>query len=277
MKNPVYVVKLDGTREAFDKVKLKESLTHAGGNADLIEKIVSHITEDMEDDMTTTEIYSHAFELLRQHSVPVATRYSLRRALAQLGPDGFPFEKFVAEIFKAWGYETLTDQILLGACVSHEVDVVAWNPEKLIILEAKFHNEYFLKSDVKVALYVKARFDDIKETLFDYGGTKRHVDECWIMTNTKFTEQAIKYGTCNGLHMIGWNYPETGNLHDIIEGLHLHPFTALATLSSNEKKALLSLGIVLCKDITPDVLAHANVPKNKIDEVMAEVKMVCGQ
>ena len=43
----------------------------------------------------------------------------------------------------------------MGHCVEHEVDVMAWNENKLIIAEAKFHNAIGLKSDLKVALMLK--------------------------------------------------------------------------------------------------------------------------
>ena len=76
-------------------------------------------------------------------------------------------EKYIAKIFQAWGYETLTDQTILGNCVSHEIDIIAWNNEKLIMVEAKFHNELGTKSDVKIALYIKARFEDLSINLYD--------------------------------------------------------------------------------------------------------------
>ena len=271
----LYVTKIDGTQEPFDENKLAASLKNSGGSDTVVADILSTIRKNVTGTVTTTDIYRYAFELLRTSSVPVALRYSLRRALAELGPDGFPFEKFVAEIFKSWGYETLTDQILLGSCITHELDVVAWNPDKLIIVEAKFHNEFGLKSDTKVALYVKARFDDLKGTVFNYGGKERHIDECWVMTNTKFTEQAIKYGECNHLKMIGWNHPSHGNLHDLIEEHRLHPFTALSTLSAHDKKNLLKYGALLCRDIKPEMLKAIGCDDEKIAQVMTEVALIC--
>src|SRR5260221_155103 len=120
--------------------------------------------------------------------------------------------KFIARIFTMWGYEALTDQTVLGTCVDHEVDVVAWKGNELSMVEAKYHNEFGMKSDLKVALYVKARFDDLSQTIFDFGGTKRKLTGKWLATNTKFTEKAIAYGECSHLRLLGWNYPATNNL-----------------------------------------------------------------
>lgn len=277
MNHLITITKADGTKELFEEQKLVYSLKNAGGSDEIIEEIIGHIAKEMYDGMPTSEIYSRAFKLLRSHSMPVAIKYSLRRALSELGPDGFPFEKYIAKLFEAKGYETLTDQNVLGVCVSHEVDVVTWNKDKLIMVEAKFHNELDLKSDLKVVLYIKARFDDLKGSTFDFGGVKRNLDEGWLITNTKFTDQAIKYGECNHVKMLGWNYPKKGNLQDIIEELRLHPFTCLESISNTHKKELLRKGIVLCMDIynNPSILNEIGMKSPEKEEVIAEIKMVC--
>ncbi len=274
----ITITKADGTRELFEESKLVESLRNAGGSDDIIEEIINHVAKEMWDGMPTSEIYSRAFKLLRSHSMPLAVKYSLRRALSELGPDGFPFEKYVSRIFEAWGYSTLVDQTVPGVCVPHEVDVVAWNKEKLLMVEAKFHNELGLKSDLKVALYIKARFDDLRGNMFDYGGVVRKLDEGWLITNTKFTEQAIHYGECNGVKMLGWNYPKKGNLQDIIEELRLHPSTCLISLSNESKRALLTKGVVLCMDIykRPQILSEIGMSQADAEEVLTEVRSVCG-
>ncbi len=278
MNHLITITKANGAKELFEQTKLEESLRNAGGNDQIIEDIINHIGKEMYDGMPTHEIYSHAFRMLREHSMPIAIKYSLRRALSDLGPDGFPFEKYVAKIFQAWGYETLTDQTVVGVCVSHEMDVVAWKDQSLVMVEAKFHNELGMKSDMKVALYIKARFDDLKGNKFNFGGVERNLSEGWLVTNTKFTDQAIKYGECNGLKMIGWNYPLKGNLQDIIEELHLHPFTCLISLTNEQKKNLLSKGVVLCMDIynNQSILGEIGVKGAEAEKVISEIKEVCG-
>lgn len=277
MDRPVNIVKADGTTELFESSKLVASLKNAGGTPETISKIISHIEKEIRDGMPTSEIFEHAFELLREHSVPVAINYSIRRALSEFGPDGFPFEKYVARIFEAWGYETLTDQTVFGGCVSHEIDVVAWTRDKLIMVEAKFHNEFMLKSDLKVALYIKARFDDLRDNVYEFGGAHRKLTEGWLVTNTKFTEQAIKYGECQRVKMVGWNYPKTGNLQHIIQDLRLHPFTCLTTLSNTYKRMLLTKGVILCRDIVdhPNVLKEVGIPMAEAQKIYDEAKRVC--
>lgn len=268
----IEIVKATGEREPFRPDKLRASLLRAKAREDLAEEIILHIEKELRDGMSTKEIYRHAFEMLSKQTKPVAIRYSLKKAIMELGPSGFPFEKFVAEIFKSKGYETETGVELLGECVPHEVDVVAWNENKLIIVEAKFHNMFGIKSDVKVVLYIKERFDDIGNNYFNYGH-KRKVDESWLVTNTKFSSQAIHYAECKGMKLVGWNYPAEGSLQDLVEHAGLHPITCLESISKSEKQMLLEKGIVLCKTIAddPELAVYAGLHTEKVKGVIKEI------
>lgn len=279
MNHLISITKSDGTKQLFEEEKLVNSLRHAGAASDAIDDILEQVEKGMKEGMTTKQIYGHAFSLLRKHSVHTAVKYSVRHALAELGPDGFPFEKFVARIFSARGYETLTDQHVMGACIEHEMDVVAWKGDSLAMVEAKFHNEFGLKSDVKVALYVKARFDDIAQNDFDFGGTRRKLTERYLFTNTKFTDQAIKYGSCNGLNLIGWNYPSSGNLHTLIEEYKLHPITCITSLKHDQKKDLVGRNVITVADLIrrPEILKEIGVrDEGDIERMVGEAKEIVG-
>lgn len=272
----VLIKKANGESEPFDSEKLKRSLIKSGASPRVSEMVAEHIQGEIKDGMDTAQIYKHAFFLLHKMERPTAIRYSLRKAIMELGPSGFPFEKFVAQILQAKGYEVRTDQMMKGFCVDHEVDVVAWNDKKLIMAEAKFHNQMGLKSDLKVALYVKARFDDLKKASFLIGGEKRYLDEGWLITNTKFSETAIHYGKCQGLKMIGWSYPDRESLQALVEDGDLHPITCLTTLNQSEKNALLLGGTVLCNAIFQDksVLSKIGLPAERVNGVLEEIGML---
>lgn len=269
----ITVLKANGKREAFEIEKLTASLLHSGATDEATEKVISHVLPELRDGMTTNDIYKHAFSVLQEISKPVARSYSLRRAVMDLGPSGFPFEDFIAEVLKAKGFECETRQTVLGGCVPHEVDVVAYNKKKLIMVEAKFHNELGTKSDLKVVLYIKARFDDLQENVFNYGGVNRRITDCWLITNTKFSSMAIHYGICKNLTMIGWNYPEQGSLQDMIEDEALHPVTCLVSLSAADKKTLLGKRIVLCSEIkkNPRLLKELLGSSFDIEPVINEI------
>lgn len=278
MNHLIQITKTDGTQQLFEEEKLASSLKRVGAKPDTVEEIVDEVERGMRDGMTTNEIYARAFALLKKHSAPTAVKYSIRRALMELGPDGFPFEKLVARIFKTWGYETVTDQTLMGVCVPHEVDVVAWKGNELAMVEAKYHNEFGMRSDLRVALYVKARYDDLAGNDYEYGGVKRKLGERWLVTNTKFTDRAIAYSECQNMKLLGWNYPHENNLHDILEKNGLYPITCLTTLSKEEKRTIVSQGILVCVDLEAkrDVLRTLGFTDDKINLVVGEAKAIVG-
>ena len=274
---PVVIQKATGQAEPFDRSKLLDSLLRAKADETTAIRIVDEVEASLKMGMTTEEIYQESFDKLESYQRPIAARYSLRRALAELGPDGFPFEKYVAEIFRARGYEAITNQFVKGYGVEHEIDVVAWKDDELIFAEVKFHNENGIKSDLKVALYVKARFDDLKHQEFEFGGKKRTLTQGWLVTNTKFSEMAINYGKCASLTMVGWNFPISGNLQDQIEHALLHPLSCLTTLTPQNKKDLYARGVVLCKSLRSnfELLTEIGIPQNKLGEISEEIHTLC--
>jgi hypothetical protein len=270
----ILVAKADGTSEAFEVSKLRSSLKRAGAEKGAIEQISAEIEKGLYNGISTSEIYRRAFARLREHR-GVAARYSLKRAVLEFGPSGFPFEVYLAELFRAQGYSAATDQIIQGACVEHEVDVVV-RPKAgkvaspIIYVEAKFHNTIGFKTDLKTVLYVKARIDDIRATTTD-------PVQGLVVTNTKFTEKAVQYSTCAGLDLLGWEYPAKNNLHDRVVAARLYPITALTSLSKREKTALLNENKVLCNALRADgeVLERVGIRGRRADAVLEEVGALC--
>jgi hypothetical protein len=268
------VTKADGEQESFDPGKLEHSLALAGASSTMRARVLAHVLHELHPGMMTEEIYRHAFEILkREESVPVAARYSIKRAVFALGPSGFPFEQFLAEIMRAHGWRAQTGVNLNGRCAPHEVDVLAEKNGKRIGIEAKFHNDASGKTDIKDALYVKARYDDLRNT----PEASSHVDEGWLVTNTRFTRNAIRYAHCAGLSLVGWDYPRARGLFALIEEARVHPLTCLTTLSESEKHRFLEQRIVLCKQVgTPHILQEFGVKPDRIPRVLDEAKQLCG-
>jgi len=276
MKRTITVSKANGHKELFDPQKLMLSLVLAGAEHSVAEAIAREVESHAMENMTSNEIFSKAFEILHTAERRIAARYSVRRAIAELGPTGFPFEKFVGDIFLARGYIVLTDQMITGACAEHEVDVVAYSDTELILVEVKFHNEVGIKSDLKVALYVKARMDDLGEVPLLIGGKERMLTAGWLITNTKFTQSALNYALCKNLKLVGWNYPDEGSLEDMINEYNLYPITCLASLDHFDRVTLIGKGVVLVTDIikNPDVLKDLNISDERIEHVMNEITIL---
>ena len=157
----VLVTKADGTTEPFIEDKLRRSLRRSGADHDDVNEVVQKVNTILHDGIKTQEIYSKAFEYLRQIERPSAARYSLRRALFGLGPTGFPFEDFLAKLFTYENYTTQTRLSIMGKCVEHELDVAAYKQDDSFVVEAKFHARPGIKSDLQVAMYCYARHLDL--------------------------------------------------------------------------------------------------------------------
>lgn len=270
----VSIVKTSGEREEFSEYKLRKSLKKAKASPRIIDEIVELIKLQLRDGMTTQEIYEKAFEMLRVKEGGHAARYKLKNAIMELGPTGYPFEKFVAELLKRKGYRAEVGVFVEGFCVTHEVDVLAKQNNKNIYVECKYHNRPGIKSDVKIALYIQARYEDI---LKQVAGKNEEEHEIWLVTNTTPTQDAIQYAECMNLKTIAWSYPDKDNLQDMIEESGLHPITCLSTLSSKQKQRLLEEDIVICGDLLKNksALRRIGVSEEYLPIVMDEVSKLC--
>lgn len=270
----VSIVKTSGEREEFSEHKLRKSLKKSKASSRIIDEIVEFIKSQLYEGMTTKEIYEKAFEMLRAKEGGHAARYKLKNAIMELGPTGYPFEKFIAELLKRKGYKTEVGVFVEGFCVTHEIDVLAKQNNKNVYIECKYHNRPGIKSDVKIALYIQARYEDIIKKL---KGKPEETHEIWLVTNTTPTQDAIQYAECMNLKTIAWSYPDKDNLQNMIEETGLHPITCLSTLSSSQKQRLLAEDIVMCSDLLKNksALKRIGVSEDYLPIVMDEVTNLC--
>jgi len=270
----IHITKRNGENVAFNVQKLINSLDRSGVAAQEIEKIVNEVGQNLVDGMSTRKVYQMAYAILRKKSKRAAGKYRLKKAIFELGPSGYPFERFVGELLKNQGYQVEVGKIVQGHCVQHEVDVIAEKDKRKYMIECKFHQQPHRKSDVKVSLYIHSRFLDVEKEWKKKDEEQLNFHQGWIVTNTRFTDDAIQFGKCAGLNMISWDYPSSGSLRDRIDLSGLHPITALQTLTKKEKQALLELNRVLCRDITKDDLLTIGIKENRINKVLKEVEEI---
>jgi len=267
------VLKRNGVIADFDRSILERSLIRAGASNELANKISISVESEINDGDTTSDIYRNAFNMLSDKSKNIAMRYSLKKALFSLGPTGFPFEKFIAEIFRRKGYAVSNNVHLNGHCISHEVDVLTTSPER-IAMEVKFHNDMRNRSDVKSVLYIKARFDDLTfKNSNNFFKKKGVVDRCILITNTKFTKNAISYAKCSGVSLLGWGYPYKENLQTYIEKEDVHPVTCLPSITVPIAKNLFSKGIVTCRGLLENKTLLKSLPNS--EAIASEAEMLC--
>lgn len=265
----IRVVKADGRIEPFSEEKVLNSIRRAGIPKEIQQDVVKHVKEKLYNEISTQEIYHHISEFLDKSSRPfIKAPYTLKKAIMQLGPTGYPFEDFLSRLLTREGYTTKTRTILQGKCISHEIDVIATKTNKKIMVEAKFHNAVGIATNVHVPMYTKSRFDDIK--------TKYDFDEAWVVTNTKATSEAIAFAQCVGMTILSWNYPDHESLRDLIEKHKLHPITVLSSLTLQQKAQLLNRDIVVCRDICdkPTCLKTLGTSRTQEDTILQEAASI---
>lgn len=265
------MVKKSGEREAYDKQKVIRSMNRVGVPDNLQPEVLEHIqTKFHGGEISTDEIFKHVLEYLEPRDRKSSLRFNLREAIFELGPTGFPFEQYLAKIFRTMDYRVTTDNIMNGDCVRHEIDLLLEKNKHREIVEVKFHNHHVVKTDVQVALYTYARFLDVKE--------KNNIDNVWLVTNTKLTADAISYANCKGMPVIAWNYPEKGNLQDLVEDPQMYPITLLSSLSEQEKRRLIEKDIVFCRDLltkSDGELADPLIRNNSLQKAKDDAQLVC--
>jgi len=272
----ILVRKASGDEEPFSEEKLKNSLKNAGAPEEIIEEVTDDIMQWIYEGVSTRKIYARAFSILQQKKNHLATKYKLKKAIMELGPTGYPFEHFVGKILEYKGFSTLVGQIIKGYCVSHEVDVIATAGNEQHLIECKYGQSPGKTVSVQVPLYVRSRVNDIIRKQQESDLYRGFTFYGWVVTNTRFTSDAIDYGKCSGLRLLSWDYPADNGLKDIIDREKIYPVTVLNQLSSIRKKILLEKGIVICRQLieNPEALEFLQLTNKEHKNLMNELEAI---
>jgi len=217
--------------------------------------------------------------VLKEESSHIAHRYNLRSALLRLGPAGFKFEKYVASIFSSYGFETeIPPEEYKGACIHHEVDVVARKDKKTVMIEAKFRNDFRNFVRLKDSMATWARFMDLNDGA--RLGTCPHFDEAWIVSNGRISSRSQAWGLCKNMRMIGWNYPKRGSLANFVDKTALYPITALDNLTRHELDRFSDNGLMLCKELAvkeaKEIVSLTGLSQRRASNIINTCKAVVG-
>lgn len=275
--NTINIIKSSGEKVKFSLDKLRASLNRIGADKKTVSQIIDKVRDELYQGISTKEIYNRAFALLKKKKSYLASKYKLKKAIYELGPTGFPFERFIAAILKYSGYKIEVGKTLQGQCVTHEIDVIAHKDNETSVVECKFHNEEGLNCNVKIPLYINSRYNDVKTFWNANPKNGSILTKGWVVTNTRFTDDAIQFGKCVNLYLLSWDYPKDDGLKDRIDRLGLYPITVSTLLTNREKQFLLSRDIVLCRELIGDVfyLDHLGVSEIRKEKILNEIKMLC--
>lgn len=276
--NSIRITKRNGDLAPFEEEKLRQALIRSGAKPGDLEAAMKAVHGVLYDGIDTHKIFQTAYNSLKKKSHHSAGRYRLKKAMMELGPSGYPFEKFVGKLLESQGYLAKVNVIVQGACISHEVDVVASKDNERTMVECKYHTDISIKSDVKVALYIHSRFLDVSKAWAAASTDPEMKYQGMIVTNTRFSGDATEYAECVGLKLISWDYPRSGSLKDWIDRSGYHPITSLGSLTKPEKIKLLERGLVLCRDVSmqKNLLEEVGINKNKIPRIIEEAHALSG-
>jgi len=276
----VLITKQSGETAPFSKESLRRSLLNSGADIIDADKICEKIEKEIYNGISTKVLYEKAFKLLKEIRSSIAARYSLKRALQDLGPEGFYFEKWVAKVFEVQGYDTTTGQTLTGkSSVNHEIDVIISNRDTDIVCECKFRNDIDAKISVTTPMYFLSRFNDLKDRGFTFFNRVFKPTQGYLITNAFFTSDSIAFANCYHINLISWNYPEEYSIKRLTDRQGLYPITCLTTLTKEEEKTLLSKNCILVRELVknPILLDHfkftderKNIILNEAKELLAE-------
>ncbi|WP_323028304.1 restriction endonuclease [Gelidibacter japonicus] len=269
----INVTKNTSEEELFSQEKLRSSLQASGASKEEVDIIINQITPYIYHGISTDEIYKKAFAVLKKMDSTFAAKYSLKRSLLELGPTGYPFERLIGALLKEKGFEVKVGVILNGECVTHEIDVFAQKDGNAYAIECKFHSDARGASNVKVPLYINSRFLDVQKQWNNNSENVVHLKQGWLVTNTRFTKDALDYGSCIGLTLLSWDYPKGNGIKANIDSFGLYPVTALTTLTKKEKSQLIAIDIVLIKELyfNTGVLKDFNISVNRIKKIKNEI------
>lgn len=273
----IIVKKFNGETEEFDVEKLKNSLRRSQATEEEIERIIKAVNPILHDGISSKTIYKKAHSQLRKYNRVSASKYSLKRAIFDLGPTGYPFERLISALLQHRGYKTAVGEIIQGNCVSHEVDVLAEKDGKAYTVECKFRSDPKAVINIKTPLYIHSRFLDIKAKWDSEAQRDSRLSQGWLVTNTRFSSDSIDYAKCVGLRLLSWDYPENNGIKQNVDHYSLYPVTTLLHLTKQEKKQLIENNVILTKELyeNSEVMDRLGFPILKKAKVISEIKTLC--
>lgn len=268
------VKKHSGELVDFNPNSLRHSLSRSGASQSEVNKVFEAIQPKLYDGISTRELYEIAFDELKATRNTYAARYSLKKALRDLGPEGFYFEKWVARMFQEDGYKAITGQTIQGHAVSHEIDVVASKGNELLAVECKFRNDIDAKISVTTPMYFMSRVRDISNKPYNFFNKTLTVTQGWLVTNAYLTLDSKAFGEHYNMHLLAWDYPKDKSIKVIVDSNGEYPITCLTTLTSEDKARLLKAQCILVKDIIrdPKFLQSIQADANKKQKILQEAE-----
>ncbi|MEM5815715.1 MAG: ATP cone domain-containing protein [Candidatus Aenigmatarchaeota archaeon] len=271
----VYVTKADGSKQPFDRNKILRTCLRLRLKYEDAEEITKEIEKRVYEGISTKKILQMIFKYASSYRKSLKYQIDLRESISLLRPKP-DFEKFIGIIFDVLGYKTLTNQIVPGFCIEHEVDVIAKKDDETLLVEVKHHVNPHKYTGLDVFLEINSTLEDLKEG-YKLGKHSFNFTKALVICNTKISEHAKRYASCKKIDAIAWKYPEDYGLERIIEENKLYPITILKNVELEEAYRLADFGIITLKQLLTDpkkVSSQAKISLKRIQEMQRDAMLV---
>ncbi|MCW4010376.1 MAG: restriction endonuclease [Candidatus Bathyarchaeota archaeon] len=250
----ISVTKADGSKQPFDKSKVVKTCLRMGANQQLANQVAQKVEDRVYEGMPTKKVLQLIFRFMRKDKPGIGHLFDLRRGLSLMGSKP-EFEVFVQALLSHHGYEVSSNQILRGHCAEHEVDAIARKDGVTYFVEAKHHLSYHAQTGLDESRIARAVLEDISEG-FQTGRTAFRIDRAMIITNTRYSDHAKRYGKCRNIMQVGWNYPNNEGLESMIEEKKLYPISCLRGVRNEERSRLANQGVVFIRQLIEEDTEH---------------------
>jgi len=270
----VYVTKADGTMQLFDREKVVRTCLRMGASRKTADEIAEKVERRLYDGIQTSKILQMTLRLLRKYKPAVRHLLDLRKGLSLM--DSKPeFENFVQILLAHNGFEVTPNRLITGRCIEHEVDAIAKKDGLTYFVEAKHHINYHTPTGLDESRIARAILEDVTEG-FELGKSSLRIDRAMIVTNTRYSEHARRYGRCRNILQIGWSSPTNLCLQNMIEEKNLYPLSCLRDLKNETKTKLVNSGIVLMKQLFEETLQtlarKTGIQKETLKQIIEKAK-----
>jgi len=243
----VLVTKADGSKQPYSREKIENTCLRMGADKRTAREVAERIERSLYDGIPTSKILQMIFRSMQKYKPVVKQLYDLRKGISLM--DSRPeFEVFIQTLLRQNGFDVTPNQILTGNCVEHEVDAIAKKDGVTFLVEIKHHFGYHTLTGLDESRIARAIVEDVTEA-YALGKIDLKVDRAIIVTNTRYSEHAQRYGKCRNILQIGWDSPQEYNLRRMIEKEKLYPLSCLKSLKRDARARLVNSGVVLIKQL----------------------------
>jgi len=246
----VFVTKADGSKQLYSREKVEKTCLRMGVDEDVAKEVAERIERSLYFGIPTNKLLQMIYRALQKYKPAVRQLYDVRKGISLM--DSKPeFELFIQTLLGQNGFDVNPNQILRGNCVEHEVDAIAKKDWVTFFVEIKHHFGYHTLTGLDESRIARAILEDVAEC-FALGKIDLKIDRAMIVTNTRYSEHAQRYGKCRNILQIGWDSPQDNNLRSMIEKKKLYPLSCLRSLKHEARARLVNCGVILIKQLAEE-------------------------